>query len=526
MKRRQFLHNTSLAAAFLPATVCQSAALHMLDEDFPLMETTLDELQRKMKKGVWTAEYITRQYLARIDAIDRHGPSLHSVIELNPDALDTARALDAERKTGKIRGPLHGVPVLLKDNIDTADKMMTTAGSLAMEGHKAKKDAFLVAQLRAAGAVILGKTNLSEWANFRSTNSTSGWSSRGGQTKNPYRLSYNPCGSSSGSGVAVSANLCAVAVGTETNGSIACPSSINGIVGIKPTVGLVSRSGIIPISKTQDTAGPMARTVRDAAILLGAMVGVDEADPATQQSRGKSHKDYTQFLDAKALKGKRIGVETAFLEGNPGVSALLKAALETLKKQGATVVEVGLEARIGDIQEDEFALLCYEFKDGLNQYLANTNAPVKNLSEVIAFNKKNASKAMPWFKQEILEMSEAMGNLLSDEYLVALGKVVGASRSAITGLFAEHKLDAIIGPTNGPAWCTDHVKGDTFTGYGAYSAAAMAGFPSISVPMGVTEKLPIGLTFTGLAFGEPALLALAYAFEQATKLRAVPAMNT
>jgi amidase len=406
--------------------------------------------------------------------------------------------------------------------MDTADKMMTTAGALALEGNYATKDAFIIQQLRAAGAVLLGKTNLSEWANFRSTHSTSGWSSRGGQTRNPYLLDRNPCGSSAGSGVAVSANLCAIAIGTETNGSISCPSSINGVVGIKPTVGLWSRSGIIPISKTQDTAGPMTRTVRDAAILLGALCGVDKEDPVTQQSSGKSHTDYTIFLKENGLKGKRIGVEKSFMTGHEGVTALLNEALETLKRQGATIVEVELEAKLKDLGDAEYAVLCYEFKDGVNQYLARANARVKNLQDVIDFNRKNEATAMPWFKQEILETCREKGDLNSPEYLDAVEKVVRQSRAAIDSILKDNQLDAIIGPANGPSWCTDLINGDAFTGYGAYSPAAMAGYPSITVPMGQVHEAPVGLAFTGPAYGEPGLLTLAYAYEQASRKRVAP----
>jgi amidase len=526
MKRRNFLRHSAISAAAVPGLLLplfsRPTVGYADDKDFPMFEASIDSLQQKMQSGEWTAESIAKQYLKRIREIDSNGPKLNAVIELNPDALDIARALDRERKAGKLRGPLHGIPVLVKDNIDTGDKMMTTAGALALEGNRAAQDAFIIRQLRAAGAVLLGKTNLSEWANFRSTRSSSGWSSRGGQTKNPYLLDRSPCGSSAGSGTAVAANLCALAIGTETNGSISCPSSINGIVGIKPTVGLLSRSGIIPISKTQDTAGPMARTVRDAAILLGALTGLDAADAVTLESKGKSHTDYSRFLDNNGLKGKRIGVEKSFLKGHEGVTALLQEAIETMEKLGAIVVEVELEAQLKDIGDAEYSVLCYEFKDGLNQYLANAKARVKSLAEVIDFNRKHEATAMPWFKQEILETCQEKGGLDSKEYLDALEKVVGTSRKAIDSLLRDQQLDAIIGPANGPSWCIDLVNGDAFTGYGAYSPAAMAGYPSITVPMGMVHELPIGLAFTGMAYGEPALIALAYAYEQASKKRKAP----
>lgn len=482
-------------------------------------------LQQGMGDGKYTSRKITELYLRRIESIDRNGISLNAIIEINPDALSIADALDAERKNGKIRGPLHGIPVLVKDNIDTGDKMMTTAGSLALEGHHAAQDAFIIKQLREAGAVIMGKTNLSEWANFRSERSSSGWSSRGGQTRNPYVLDRNPCGSSSGSGVAVAANLCAVAIGTETNGSIACPSSINGIVGIKPTVGLVSRSGIIPISHTQDTPGPMTRTVEDAAILLGAITGIDDKDGITYESENKSFTDYTRFLDINGLQGKKIGIEKSFLKVHEGVDELFQQAIDTLKQKGATVVEVDLLEKVKDISGEEYTVLQYEFKDGLNRYLVSTNAGVKTLSEVIDFNKNNEPLAMPYFKQEILEKSDKKESLESQEYKAALEKILSVSRNSIDDTLASLKLDAICGPTNGPSWCTDLVNGDFFTGYGMYSPAAIAGYPHISVPMGAVQGLPVGLTFLSKAYDEPGLISIAYAFEQASMKRAIPVFN-
>jgi amidase len=489
-------------------------------DDFELNEITVAELQARMTSGKISSKQICELYLKRIGKIDRQGIHLNSVIELNPDALAIAAQMDDERKIGNVRGPMHGVPVLIKDNIDTGDRMMTTAGSLALEGNYATKDAFIAVRLREAGAVILGKTNLSEWANFRAERSSSGWSSRGGQTKHPYVLDRNPCGSSSGTGTAVSANLCAVGIGTETNGSIACPSSINGIVGIKPTVGLWSRSGIIPISESQDTAGPMARTVADAATLLGCCIGVDPKDPASAASNGKAVVDYTPFLNPEGLKGKRIGVEKKFLKVHESIDGLLQKALDQMRSQGAEVVEVEM---VNNARSSKaYDLLKFEFKDGVNRYLAGANARVKSLREVIEFNSKNEAKAMPYFKQDILEASEAMAGLDSKEYLEAKAEVQSKARQAIDTVLAENKLDAVCGPANGPSWCTDLINGDSFTGYGFYSPAAIAGYPSIVVPMGFVEELPIGLAFIGAAYAEGPLISIAYAYEQASRNRRPP----
>ncbi|WP_019990284.1 amidase [Rudanella lutea] len=531
MNRRHFIKSSSavsLGATSLAMAACGAdkpakteTKTASFTDDFVLNEVTVSELQKKMQAGEYTAADITKLYLDRIEAIDQNGPGLKSVIEVNPDALTMASALDEERKAGKVRGPLHGIPILLKDNIDTGDQMSTTAGSLALNGHKAAKDAFVAAKLRAAGAVILGKTNLSEWANFRSTRSSSGWSSRGGQTRNPYVLDRSPCGSSSGSGAAVAANLCAVAVGTETDGSIIAPSSFCGLVGLKPTIGLVSRTGIIPISKTQDTAGPMTRTVTDAAILLGAMVGTDPADTVTAQSAGKTESDYTRFLDAGGLAGKRIGVEKSFLTGHEGVVGLYKEAIEVLKKQGATVVEVDLLKLTREIGGAEYTVLQYEFKDGLNRYLATAGAGVKSLADVIAFNKKNEAEAMPFFKQEILESSEAKGDLSRKEYTDALAKTLG-TRQIIDKLMADAKLDAICGTSIGYAGCIDLVNGDYDTGFYFCPPAAMAGYPHITVPMGTVHGLPVGFSLISGAYQEGTLLRLAYAYEQASKKRTRP----
>ena len=533
MNRRNFLKNSSVASlavtplaafSFETNTEKKNGADHQDEapgKNFPLEEVTIDELQQKMKQGTYTSRQITQMYLNRIEAIDKNGPALNSVIEINPDALAVADQMDKERKAGKLRGPLHGIPVLIKDNIDTADKMMTTAGALALMGNKASKDAFVVKQLREAGAVLLGKTNLSEWANFRSTRSTSGWSSRGGQTKNPCIIDRNPCGSSSGSGAAVAANLCAVAVGTETDGSVVAPSSFCGIVGIKPTVGLVSRNGIIPISSTQDTAGPMARTVRDAAILLGVMAGVDANDAVTGESKDKAQKDYTKFLDAGGLKDKRIGVEKAFMKGHEGVVDLYQKAIEVLKQQGATVVEVELLNATKEAGKGEFTVLQYEFKDGVNRYLSGANAKVKSLAEVIAFNKANEAKAMPYFKQETLESSDAKGSLQDKEYTDAIAKTT-SSRKIIDDMMKENNLDAICGTSIGPACLIDLINGDYDTGFYFCPPAAMAGYPHITVPMGTVHELPVGFSFIASAYQEGEIIKYAYAFEQATKKRATP----
>ncbi|RWY51037.1 amidase [Mucilaginibacter gilvus] len=529
MQRRNFLKTGTLAGltlTTLSAVSCaQPSAGPKADnatafaDDFELNEVTVDELQKKMQDGTYTSRSITEMYLKRIEAIDKAGPKLNAIIELNKSALDMADALDKERKAGVIHGPLHGIPVLIKDNIDTGDTMHTTAGSLALSDHFAKQDAFIVHKLRQAGAVILGKTNLSEWANFRSSRSTSGWSCRGLQTKNPYVLDRGPSGSSAGSGSAASANLCAVAIGTETDGSVVSPSSVAGLVGIKPTVGLLSRSGIIPISITQDTAGPMARTVRDAAILLGALAGADPNDSYTLKA--KPEKDYTKFLDANGLKGKRIGFEK-IEHANDGTLNLIKEAIETLKKQGAEVIEVEVSKALKPADGAEFQVLLYEFKDGLNKYLSTAGAGVKNLADVIAFNKTNEGKAMPFFKQETLIEAQEKGDLTSKEYTDALAKSTGVSRKAIDTIMAENKLDAICGPTNGFASCIDLINGDYDNGFSFSTPAAMAGYPHITVPMGAWHDLPMGLSFFGTAWKEGELLTLAYAYEQASKKRKKP----
>jgi len=490
-------------------------------DKFDLEGMTVDDLQQKMESGQYSSHAITQMYLDRIQQVDKNGPGLNSVIELNPDALVIADSLDNERKNKKVRGPLHGIPVLLKDNINTADKMQTTAGSLAMEGNIASSDAFVVKKLRDAGAIILGKTNLSEWANFRSSRSVSGWSSRGGQTKNPYILDRSPCGSSSGSGVAVAADLCVIAVGTETDGSIACPASMNGIVGIKPTIGLLSRSGIIPISKTQDTPGPFGKTVRDAAILLGAMTGEDPNDEVTKESKGKSKQDYTSFLDINGLKGKRIGVEKTLLHRHEGIDVLLQKALDQMKSQGATIVKVEFMGKYDELVDEEIEILEYEFKDGLNRYLASSNSKMKSLEDIIRFNKQNEARVMPYFKQEIMDSAQVLGGLDSEAYKKALSKL-HTIRKFIDDLLSENKLDALCGPATGPSWCIDLINGDHWTGYGAYGPAATTGYPSITVPMGILNELPIGISFFGGPYDEPGLLAIAYAYEQVSKNRMAP----
>ncbi|MDG1871178.1 MAG: amidase [Flavobacterium sp.] len=533
MKRRSFLTATTLASVGLSTLIITSCMNNSKNEEtandvvpvddllFDLDEQTIASLTEKFEAGTYTIEQVTKLYLDRIIAIDKDGPTLNSVIEINPEALEIAKKLDAELAAGKKRGPLHGIPVLIKDNIDTADKMHTTAGSLAMMGNIASKDAFLVQKLRAAGAVILGKTNLSEWANFRSTQSSSGWSSRGRQTKNPYILDHSPCGSSAGSGVAVSANLCAVAVGTETDGSIVCPASVNGIVGIKPTVGLVSRSGIIPISATQDTAGPMARTVTDAAILLGGMIGIDENDAVTLESKGKQQIDYTKFLDKNGLVGKRIGIERKLQGTNPVINAVFTDSVNLLKSLGATVVEIDYLDRISELGDAEYTVLQYEFKDGLNRYLATANANVKSLKEVVDFNLLNRSKAMPYFNQEILDSSQLKGPLNEQEYKKALTKSFDGSKAILDSVIEGNSLDAICGITMGPACSIDVIYGDKW-GYSLTMPAAASGYPHITIPGGVVYDLPIGFSFFGLPYTEGNLIGMGYAFEQATMKRAKP----
>lgn len=494
-------------------------------EPFELEEATVATLQGEMQAGRLTARGLTQQYLERIAELDGKGPTLRSIIETNPDALDLADALDRERKSNGPRGPLHGIPVILKDNIDTADRMTTTAGSLALEGSVAARDSGVAARLRSAGAVLLAKANMSEWANIRSTHSSSGWSARGGQCRNPYVLDRNPCGSSSGSAVAVSANLGAVAVGTETDGSIVCPASATGIVGLKPTVGLVSRAGIIPISHTQDTAGPLCRTVADAAVLLGAMAGPDPRDRATAASAGHVERDYTRFLDPNALRGARIGVARArFFGYSDATDRLAEDALQLLRRQGAVVVDPANVPHAGEYDDDELEVLLYELKAGLASYLGElgSRAPVRSLQDVIEFNQRNADREMPYFGQELFLEAQKKGPLSSPAYRKALGRCRRLSREqGIDAVMERHRLDVLVAPTGSPAWPTDLVNGDHFTG-GSSTPAAVAGYPSVSVPMGLVRGLPVNLSFFGRAWGEPTLIKLAYAFEQASKHRRPP----
>ena len=531
MDRRDFVSASLAAGASLvipEAARAESVAAAALDTalpPFPFAEVAVATLQSRMTNGTLTSRALTAAYLARIAAIDVAGPTLRSVIEKNPDALSIAAAMDAERRAGRVRGPLHGIPVLIKDNIDTADRMQTTAGSLALFGTPAPRDAFIVERLRAAGAVLLGKTNLSEWANYRSTRSTSGWSGRGGQTRNPYVLDRNPCGSSSGTGAAISANLAAVGIGTETDGSIICPSSICGLVGIKPTVGLVSRSGIIPISTTQDTAGPMARTVADAAALLSVIAGEDGRDVATSGGAGQRVADYTSFLDAKALSGARIGVARNMSGFHPQVDAAFEQAIVALRAAGAVIVDPADVPTVNKTDDAESDVLSYEFKDGINAYLASRGSTtrMKSLADVIAFNRENASREMPWFAQEQFEKAQMKGPLSDAKYREALVTCQRLSRTeGIDVALAAHNVEAIVAPSNGPSWPIDLMNGDRYTG-GNSSVAAVAGYPSITVPMGFAGPLPVGLSFIGTAWAEARLIALAYAFEQATRARRAPA---
>lgn len=487
-----------------------------------LQEITVRQLQQGYTEGRFTVSDVVQNYLNRIEAIDRGGPVLNSVITVNPDALKAAAELDAERQAGRVRGPLHGIPVILKDNIDSSDPMPTTAGATALRNSYAKRDSGVAGKLRAAGAVILAKANMSEWANFRSGYSSSGWSGVDGQTRNPYVLDRNPCGSSSGSGVAVAASLCALAIGTETNGSIVCPANNNGIVGIKPTVGLVSRTGIIPISFTQDTAGPMARTVEDAAICLGALTGVDEADAMTLAAAGKSHSDYTPFLKADGLRGKRIGLMKNLMGYHHRVDALMEQAAAFLRDQGAEIIEVE-GPKEGPIESDSFQVMLYEFKDGLNRYFAGLGdaAPVRDMAELIEFNKKDPVE-LRWFDQKLLEQAQEKGGLEAAEYKKALAAMRQAARDeGIDKLMDLHKLDALMAPTGTPAWKTDRIDGDHFMG-GSSSLAAIAGYPSVTVPMGFVEELPVGISFFGRAWSEPALIEIAFAYEQGTRHRKAP----
>jgi amidase len=493
---------------------------------FDLEEATIAVLQQRMQSGQETSRSLVDKYLARIEAVDRSGPALRSVIEINPDAPTIADQLDAERKGGRVRGPMHGIPILIKDNIATADRMMTTAGSLALAGVKPPKDAFIVTRLRESGAVILGKTNLSEWANFRSTHSTSGWSGRGGQTRNPYALDRNPSGSSSGSGAAIAANLAAAAVGTETDGSIVSPSNNNGLVGVKPTLGLLSRSGIVPISHSQDTAGPMTRTVADAAALLGAMAGADQDDAATKEAGSKGRRDYSTSLDPNGLKGARIGVvRNKYFGSSPATDALAEAAISVMKQHGAIIVDPANIPTLGKFDDGEFQVLLYEFKADLNRYLAWLGAasPVHALTDVIAFNDAHKDQEMPYFGQEIMAMAEKKGPLTSAKYVSALARNHQLARGlGIDATMTKYKLDALFAPTSGPAGLIDLVNGDSGGGSSPSTVTSVAGYPHVTVPGGFYRGLPVGMSFFGRAWSEPTLFKLAYAYEQATKHRKPP----
>jgi amidase len=528
---RGFLKRSVAVAAFLALALgpaCSpsgdKAAEKVAPAKFPLEEATIAGLQEMMTSGAATSESLVSLYLKRIEEIDRGGPGLNAIIETNPDALAIARELDRERREKGPRGPLHGVPVVIKDNIDTADNMETTAGSLALLGSKPARDAFVVERLRAAGAVIIGKANLSEWANFRSSRSTSGWSGRGGQTRNPYALDRNPSGSSSGSAVAVAASLAAVAVGTETDGSVVSPASCCGIVGIKPTVGLVSRSGIVPIAHSQDTAGPMARTVADAAALLGAMTGIDPADAATKESDGRALADYRECLKPDGLRGARIGVLRArSFNFAKKLDPILQNVVETLKREGAEVVDPVEFPTLGQTDDSEYEVLLYEFKTDLEAYFAGRpGAAVRTLADLIAFNEKNADREMPFFGQEILEQAVKKGPLTEKAYLDALAKNHRLMRAeGIDAVLAKHKLDALVVLTNGPAHMTDLVNGDSFSGSSS-SPAAVAGYPTITLPAGWVYGLPVGVSFIGTAWSEPVLIKLAFGLEGALGMRKAP----
>jgi amidase len=529
LSRRDFVQASAVGglAAALPITSTRPPRAAGRPQDVDPVEATVADLQGHMQAGRTTSAALCAAYLQRIEAVDRSGPTLRAVIETNPEAIAIAERLDGERRAGRVRGPMHGIPVVIKDNIATHDRMSTTAGSLSLDGVIAPRDAFLVGRLRAAGAVILGKTNLSEWANFRSTQSSSGWSGRGGQCRNPYALDRNPCGSSSGTGAAIAASLATVGIGTETDGSVVCPSNANGLVGLKPTVGLVSRSGIIPISHTQDTAGPMCRTVTDAAMLLSVMAGRDSEDAATERRNGGTADpvDYTTFLDPAALRGARIGVARKEFWGySPEADRLCEAALQALRDAGAVVVDPADIPNAGEYDGAEWQVLLYEFKADLNAYLREwaPNAPVRSLADLIAFNERERAREMPYFGQEIFELAEAKGPLSEREYVDALATCDRLSRAeGIDVVMNAQRLDALVAPTGSPAWPIDLVNGDHFLGASS-TPGAVSGYPHISVPVGRSFGLPVGLTFLGRPWSEGKLLALAYAFEQAVQVRRAP----
>ena len=512
---------TLLWLGCLPSNVEQKG-----EEPFPFLEMSIDQIQLGYSSGDFTIQEVVSAYLDRIEAIDENGPSLGSILTLNPEAMDIAAQLDKERQEGKIRGPLHGIPVILKDNIDTHDKMPTTGGSRALKNSYPLKDSYVAQRLRQGGAILIAKANLSEWANFRGELSTSGWSGLGGQTKNPYVLDRNPCGSSSGSAVAVSANLSPLAIGTETNGSIVCPSHNNGIVGIKPTVGLWSRSGIIPISSTQDTPGPMAKSVRDAAICLGVVVGVDSSDTKTLASKGNFLEDYTPHLIKEGLQGKRIGIFTGPLGRHFKVDSLFKLAIEDIKKAGAEVIEIDRILPSG-VGANSFEIMLYEYKEGLNAYFTSLGekAPLKSIEDLIAFNQKD-SLELRYFNQAYLETAAAKEGLDSEGYKKALASMLEGSRDlGMDRVMNQYELDAIVAPTGAPAWKTDLVNGDSYT-MGSSSPAAQSGYPSICVPMGFIDELPVGISFFGRAWSEPLLIEVAYSYEQATQHRKMPKFLT
>ena len=533
MNRRSFVRRSIASAAGAAAATISVRARSESREAppnaspaaFELDELTVADLQNGMASGKYSAHSLTRKYLERIEDLDKRGPAINAVIEINPDALAIASERDKQRKDGRMNlRPLHGIPVLIKDNIDTHDRMKTSAGSLALAGSTPLQTAFVVQKLLYAGAVIIGKTNLSEWANFRSSHSSSGWSGRGGQTKNPYVLDRNPCGSSSGTGAAIAANFAAVGVGTETDGSVVCPSNACSLVGIKPTLGLVSRAGIIPIAHSQDTAGPMCRTVTDAAILLHAMTGMDPRDPVTETMPLKALNSYSKFLDANGLKGARIGVQRKSHGFNDAVDKLMHESIDVIKRLGATVIDPADIPTQGKFDDSEFEVLLYEFKADLNKYLASLgpSAPVKSLKEVIDFNEKNRDRELRYFGQDIMVKAQAKGPLTERKYRLALAKNHRLTRTeGIDAVMNKHRLDAIIAPTGGPPWPTDLVNGDHFTG-GYSSASAVAGYPHITVPAGYVFGLPVGISFFGRAWSEPKLITYAYALEQATKARRVP----
>jgi amidase len=539
LSRRTFMQRSAMAAAGTAAIglvtpVAASAAASSLSEWTPvyedIQEMTIADMLAAMEDGSLTSRALTGMYLARIRQLDQDGPKLNSVIMTNPDAVDIAAAMDAERAAGNVRGPLHGIPILLKDNIDTADKMPNTGGSVALANNYRSEDSTVAKRLRDAGAVILGKTNLSEWANFRSSQSSSGWSGVGRQTNNPYVLTHNPCGSSSGSGAAVSANFAAAALGTETDGSIVCPATNNGVVGIKPTVGLTSRAGVIPIAHSQDTVGPLARTVADAAAVLSALVGVDARDPMTADSAGKFETDYLEYLDEDGLKGKRIGVprKGGMWGYSPETDAIAEAAIARMRELGAEIIDPADLPSVDEFSGDtsEFTVLLYEFKADLNAYLAtcNSDVAVHSLAELIAFNEAHADVEMPYFGQEIFYQAADLGPLTDQDYLDALETSHRISRTeGIDAVMDQHNLDALVAPTGSPAWPTDLINGDHFLGASS-TPAAMAGYPLISVPAGYSFGLPVGITFMGRAWSEPTLIAMAYAFEQGTKHRTAPKM--